>query len=396
MSEVVDDIVLRKYELKRKLGKGAYGIVWQAIDRRTHQVVAVKKIFDAFQNATDAQRTFREIMFLQEVSGHENIIRLLNVLKAANDRDIYLVFEYMETDLHAVIRANILEDVHKRFIMYQLFKSLKYLHSGELLHRDIKPNNLLLNSDCSLKLADFGLARSLSSLLQDDGTIAVLSDYVATRWYRAPEILLGCKKYSFGVDMWSSGCILAELIGSKPVFPGSSTLDQLERIAEVTGPPSRMDLAATQSSYSAIMLEGCRFAPQRKLTSMFPDISPDAEDLLRSLLQFNPDKRITAEEALRHPYVSQFHNPLDEPCASKVFTTPINENTQFSIHHYRTTLYAEIVRRKRKMRQRKKEKALMMTGGDESRTKTNDYRSRSSAHAAAAAAAAAGSTSAAN
>eukprot|EP00210_Caulerpa_lentillifera_P005220 g4987.t1 len=388
MSEVVDDIVLRKYELQRKLGKGAYGIVWQAVDRRTHQTVAVKKIFDAFQNATDAQRTFREIMFLQEVSGHENIIRLLNVLKADNDRDIYLVFEYMETDLHAVIRANILEDVHKRFIMYQLFKALKYLHSGELLHRDIKPNNLLLNSDCSLKLADFGLARSLSSLLQDDGTIAVLSDYVATRWYRAPEILLGCKKYSFGVDMWSSGCILGELLGSKPLFPGSSTLDQLERITEVTGPPTKMDLAATQSSFSAIMLEGCKFAPQRTLSSMFPNIPPDAEDLLDKLLQFNPDKRITAEEALKHPYVSQFHNPVDEPVASKVFTTPVNENTQFSISHYRDTLYAEIVRRKRKMRQKKKEKAMMMAGDDD-RVRSSEYPHRSSTQQA-------GSTSAAN
>jgi len=215
----------------------------------------------------------------------------------------------------------------------------------------------------------------------------VLSDYVATRWYRAPEILLGCKKYSFGVDMWSSGCILGELLGSKPLFPGSSTLDQLERIAEVTGPPTKSDLAVTQSTFSSVMLEGCRFAPQRKLSVMFPNIDPEAEDLLTKLLQFNPDKRITAEEALRHPYVSQFHAPLDEPSASKVFTTPVNENTQFSIHHYRTTLYTEIVRRKRKMRQRKKEKAMILTG-DEGRSRSSDYR-RSSAHAA-------GSTSAAN
>ena len=114
MSDEIDKPVLRRYEVAQKLGKGAYGIVWKAVDKKTKDVVALKKIFDAFQNATDAQRTFREVMFLQEMCGHEHIITLLNVLKADNDRDIYLVFEFMETDLHAAIRANILQDIHKQ------------------------------------------------------------------------------------------------------------------------------------------------------------------------------------------------------------------------------------------------------------------------------------------
>ena len=125
MSDEVDRHVQRKYDIVQKLGKGAYGIVWRAQDKRTKEVVALKKIFDAFQNATDAQRTFREIMFLQEMADHEHIVKLTNVLKADNDRDIYLVFEYMETDLHAVIRANLLEDVHNKYIIYQLLKALK-------------------------------------------------------------------------------------------------------------------------------------------------------------------------------------------------------------------------------------------------------------------------------
>ncbi|GMH42648.1 hypothetical protein BSKO_10567 [Bryopsis sp. KO-2023] len=371
MSEEIDKHVLRKYEIQQKLGKGAYGIVWRAVDRRTRQTVALKKIFDAFQNATDAQRTFREIMFLQEVSNHENIIRLLNVLKADNDRDIYLVFEYMETDLHSVIRANILEEVHKKYIMYQLFKSLKYLHSGELLHRDIKPSNLLLNSECQLKLADFGLARSLSSLLADDGSVAVLTDYVATRWYRAPEILLGSARYTYGVDMWSSGCILGELMGGKPIFPGTSTMNQLERITEITGPPTRDDLEATQSSFSATMIEGCRFTPQRDMREIFPNASADAYDLLRKLLQFNPSNRITAEEALRHPYCQQFHNPADEPSAMRLITIPINDNTKYTIAEYRETLYTEIVRRKKEMRRKLREKEAL-------RAKQNSRKYRSS------------------
>ena len=160
---------------------------------------------------------------MQELSGHENIIRLQNVIRAENDRDIYLVFDFMDTDLHAVIRANILEDIHKQYIVYQVLKCLKFMHSANLLHRDLKPSNLLLNSECHVKVADFGLARSLDT--KETDTQPLLTDYVATRWYRAPEILLGSNKYTKGVDMWSMGCILAELLLGKPVFPGTSTLN---------------------------------------------------------------------------------------------------------------------------------------------------------------------------
>ena len=165
--------MLRKYDVTQKLGKGAYAVVFKAINKKNKDTVALKKIFDAFQNATDAQRTFREIMYLQGLTGHENIIRLQNVLKAENDKDIYLVFDYMETDLHAVIRANILEPVHKQFIVYQCLKALLYCHSGGLIHRDLKPSNLLLNEECLLKVADFGLARSLHAIEKADESASV-------------------------------------------------------------------------------------------------------------------------------------------------------------------------------------------------------------------------------
>ena len=169
----------------------------------------------------------------QELNNHENIIKLWNVLKADNDRDIYLVFEFMDTDLHAVIRANILEEVHKQYIMYQLLKALKYMHTAGMLHRDMKPSNMLLNSDCLVKVCDFGLARSIAALSNNSVSNPVLTDYVATRWYRAPEILLGSTKYTKGVDIWSIGCILGEMLGGKPTFPGTSTMNQLDRIIEV-------------------------------------------------------------------------------------------------------------------------------------------------------------------
>ena len=127
MVEDIESHILKRYELLNKQGKGAYGVVFKAKDKKTNDIVALKKNLDAFQNATDSQRTYREIMLLQELNGHENIIRLLNVIKAENDKDIYLVFEYMETDLHTVIRANILEPIHKQFIMYQLLKALKFI-----------------------------------------------------------------------------------------------------------------------------------------------------------------------------------------------------------------------------------------------------------------------------
>uniref|UniRef100_A0A8C0PB19 mitogen-activated protein kinase n=2 Tax=Canis lupus familiaris TaxID=9615 RepID=A0A8C0PB19_CANLF len=260
----VDDHVAQRYLLKRRLGKGAYGIVWKAVDRRTGEVVAIKKIFDAFRDKTDAQRTFREITLLQELGDHPNIIRLLDVIRAENDRDIYLVFESMgpltdlptpvDTDLNAVIcKGRLLRDVHKRYIFYQLLRATKYIHSGRVIHRDQKPSNILLDSSCVVKLCDFGLARPLSSLPEEPAGQA-LTDYVATRWYRAPEVLLSSSWYTPGVDMWSLGCILGEMLRGRPLFPGTSTLHQLELILETIPPPSKEDLLALGSSYSASIL----------------------------------------------------------------------------------------------------------------------------------------------
>jgi mitogen-activated protein kinase 15 len=311
-NEDIDKYVLRKYEVSQKLGKGAYGVVWKAVDKKTKEIVALKKIFDAFQNATDAQRTFREIMFLQELSDHDNIIRLLNVLKAENDRDIYLVFEYMETDLHAVIRAGILEDIHKQYIMYQLLKAIKYMHTANVLHRDMKPSNLLLNSECYLKVADFGLARSIAALEKESEVNPILTDYVATRWYRAPEILLGSTKYTKGVDIWSIGCILGELLGGKPMFPGTSTMNQLEKIIEITGKPTAEDIDAVKSPFAATMLEGLPQNDPKSLSSLFPLASADALDLLHQMLFFNPSKRITAEVTPTHTHIETL--PLENSC----------------------------------------------------------------------------------
>ncbi|GIY49948.1 mitogen-activated protein kinase 15 [Caerostris extrusa] len=150
----VDPYVAERYEISRRLGKGAYGIVWKASDKANRKIVAVKKIYDAFRNRTDAQRTVREIWYLQEFHNHPNIITLLEVVKAKNDKDIYLIFDFMETDLHQMIKKGTLkEDWKHGFIIFQLLSALSYIHSSNVIHRDIKPSNILMNHRCELKLA---------------------------------------------------------------------------------------------------------------------------------------------------------------------------------------------------------------------------------------------------
>ncbi|KFP95633.1 Mitogen-activated protein kinase 15, partial [Leptosomus discolor] len=318
----------------------AYGIVWKAIDRRTGEIVAVKKIFDAFRNRTDAQRTFREIMFLQEFGEHPNIIKLLDVIRAQNDKDIYLIFESMETDLHAVIKkGNLLKDIHKCYILYQLLKATKFIHSGNVIHRDQKPSNILLDADCFVKLCDFGLARSLCQMNEDQGNPA-LTEYVATRWYRAPEILLSSRSYTKGVDMWSIGCILGELLLGKPLFPGTSTVNQIEQILRVIPAPSPEDILAMQSDYRASVIN--RMSSRQRVTfeEILPSSTPlPALDLLKKLLVFNPAKRLTAEEALQHPYVKRFHCPAREPCLDYDVILPLGDDIQLSVAEYRNKLY---------------------------------------------------------
>ena len=346
MSEDLEPHILRKFEVINKLGKGAYGIVWKAIDRKTKSVVAVKKVFDAFQNSTDAQRTFREVMFLQELNGHENIIRLLNLIRAENNKDLYLIFDFMETDLHAGIRANILQKVHKQYILYQILKGLKYIHSGNLIHRDLKPSNILLNSECHAKIADFGLARSIGKYDQDNSP-PVLTEYVATRWYRAPEILLGSTKYTIGVDMWSVGCILGELITGKSLFPGNSTINQIERVLELTGIPNSEDIDSIDSNLTRNILDNISFTKKKGFSYFFPQACPDELDLLKKMLVFNPKKRITAEMALKHKYVKDFSSPDDEIVCDKSIIICMNDNKKFTVREYREALYADITSRKK-------------------------------------------------
>ncbi|VDL18590.1 unnamed protein product [Hymenolepis diminuta] len=309
MDHELEQHVCKHFDIIRRIGKGAYGIVWKAKYKKRDMTVALKKIFDAFRNKTDAQRTFREIIFLKEFAGHPNIIRLLGLLKAKNDKDIYLIFEYMESDLHKLIkRGNILRNVHKKYIIYQILKAVKYIHSADVIHRDLKPSNILVDSDCNAKVCDFGLTRSLARINgQKDREMdnPELTEYVATRWYRAPEILLSSTHYTKGVDMWSIGCILAEMFIGKALFPGTSTLNQLEKIMSVGPKPTREDVECLRSDYGASILDQPTTV-RRRLEDVITTVpESSALDLIQHFLHLNPNKRLTAAQALEHPYVAQ-------------------------------------------------------------------------------------------
>ncbi|GIX62734.1 cell-cycle-assocaited protein kinase ERK7, putative [Babesia caballi] len=339
MSDHIDEHILSKFHILQKLGKGAYGIVWKVVNKETQEVVALKKIFDAFRNSTDAQRTYREIMFLHYLRKSNNIVELKEVYAAKNDRDLYLTFEYVDTDLHAVIRINILEEVHKKYILYQIIKAIHYIHSGDLLHRDLKPSNVLLNAKCNIKLADFGLARSVA---HDEVTdeAPVLTDYVATRWYRAPEILVGSTKYTKGVDMWAIGCILAELLINKPLFPGSSTINQLSKVVAFTGMPSQEDMDSLGSPFTAMMMSSLTKIPQKPIKEYLPNAPDDAIDLVKKLLQFNPNKRISTLNALNHPYIRSFHKSNDSlPTLPRAVQIPVCDNVKYDVANYRRLIY---------------------------------------------------------
>jgi len=295
-----------------------------------------KKIFNAFQNATDSQRTYREVFLLKELT-HKNIIRLHKIIRAENEEDIYLIFEYMDSDLHYAIRSGILGEDHKRFVVYQLFKGLLFLHSANIVHRDLKPENLLIDTACQLKIADFGLARSLH---ETEGSAYIMTDYVATRWYRAPEIVLGSNVYTKAVDMWAVGCIISELYSSKPLFPGRSTLDQLSKIMEVTGKPNEQELEETSNSKSSLTLfNSISRLVFRSLEGVLSDCDEEALDIIKKLILFSPKNRLKIEDLVSHSYVSRFREESEEVICTSTIRVPIDDNTRKSIETYKEELH---------------------------------------------------------
>lgn len=327
------------FQVERVLGEGAYGIVCSARHLATGITVAIKKV-EPFDKPLCCLRTLREITLLQKFKGHENIVLLFDVQKPANFalfNEVYLIQEYLPSDLAKIIQTHVLNDEHCQYFAYQLLRGLKFIHSANVIHRDLKPSNILINDNCDLKICDFGLAR-LDTPKPVEGEpdhaatcrISPLTEYVATRWYRAPEVMLSASQYSTSIDLWLVGCILAELFSYTPLFPGSDYRNQLNLIFGVLGTPTPSDYSAIRLARARKYIEGLPFQEPLDFTEMFnvhplrirrmgsAPINPLGIDLLKKLLVFNPFTRITVDQALEHPYLASYHDPQDEPTITPI------------------------------------------------------------------------------
>jgi len=298
---------LEHYEKQQKLGEGTYGIVFKAIDKRDGSVVALKKIRMENEEQGVPPTTLREVATLLELR-HPNIVRLLDVISVGTD--LYLVFEFMVQDLRRYM-----DNAHGmgsdaamlvKSYMYQLLNGLAYCHSHRILHRDLKPQNLLIDANGFLKLADFGLARAFSIPLRP------YSHEVVTLWYRAPEVLLGDQRYSTPIDIWSAGAIFAEMLSHQPIFPGDSEIDELYKIFIIMGTPSEeVWPGVTQLPY---WKPNFPHWPRQEWSRTFPTIKdPLILDLLGKMLVYDPVARISAKAALNHPYFNGLDTSLFQP-----------------------------------------------------------------------------------
>jgi cyclin-dependent kinase 3 len=272
-------------------------VVYRAIDKNTGQIVALKKVRLDRTEEGIPQTALREVSILQEVH-HINIVNLLDVICA--DGKLYLIFEFVEQDLKKALekRGGPFSGATLKKLIFQLLDGLYFCHRHRIVHRDLKPANILLTSDSVIKIADFGLARAFQVPLH------TYTHEVVTLWYRAPEILLGEKRYTPAVDMWSVGCIFAELVRGKVLFRGDSEIGQIFEVFQVLGTPTDSEGSwpgvSRLPDYRDVFPRWCA----QNLASLVPQLDPEGVDLLSQMLRYNPIDRISAKEALQHPWFS--------------------------------------------------------------------------------------------
>ncbi|OQS01390.1 mitogen-activated protein kinase [Achlya hypogyna] len=377
-----------RYRLVRLLGKGSYGQVAEAFDMLKNKRVAIKKIINVFDQEVDCKRLYREIYILRHLR-HSEVITLLDVLEPPNletFKDLYLVFEFVDTDLHKLIMSpQYLTTRHIQLFLYQLLCGLKYIHSANVIHRDMKPANILLNEDCTLKICDFGLARVVDAAIYKDQGEPVspqyerarshtdgnhpkfqrqLTKHVVTRWYRAPELIL-LQDYGYAVDLWSVGCIFAELLSMQaesypqyqsrtPIFPGrscfplsadrpttySDKLDQLNVIFGVIGTPKEEDIGNLGEVKQ--YLRKLNKKEPRDLKELYPGAPLEALDLLKRFLTFNPDTRISVEAALEHPFLNEVRSLRKEAVELQPLDMAF-ENVPLDRAQLKARIYEEIL-----------------------------------------------------
>lgn len=317
------------------VGSGAYGQVCSAVDSSTNIKVAIKKLARPFQTAVHAKRTYRELRMLKHMN-HENVIGLLDVFTPSTSLNsfdqLYLVTHLMGADLNNIVRTQKLSDDHVQFLVYQILRGLKYIHSAGIIHRDLKPSNIAVNEDCELKILDFGLARPTEN---------EMTGYVATRWYRAPEIMLNWMHYNQTVDIWSVGCIMAELLTSRTLFPGTDHIHQLNLIMEILGTPKDEFMQKISSESARNYIQSLPVLKKKDFKDVFKGANPLAIELLERMLELDADKRITAEQALAHAYLSQYADPSDEPVSAQYDQS--FEDMELPVEKWKELVYLETV-----------------------------------------------------
>ncbi|KAJ1306691.1 hypothetical protein OPQ81_007683 [Rhizoctonia solani] len=345
--------VEKRWKFVRELGQGAYGFVVSAQDQISGETVAIKLVTRLFEKIQLSKRALREISLLRHFANHENITGLIDMDVITPDfNEIYLFMEPMEADLHQIVRSGQnLSNAHVQYFLYQILRAMKYVHSAGVIHRDLKPGNLLVNADCELKICDFGLSRGFDSVPEDDGAAGFMTEYVATRWYRAPEIMLSFRQYTTAIDMWSIGCILGELLGMKPMFKGKDYVDQLNIIIDILGTPDEETLQRIGSVKAQAYIRSLPVKEPKPFKTLFPQADDLALDLLSQMVTFDPAKRLTVLEALKHPYLEAYHDEDDEPqCESKYENWKEIERLE-TIDQFRTAIWNEVEEFRREVRE---------------------------------------------
>lgn len=318
------DLGSRYMDLK-PLGYGGNGLVFSAVDTDCDKRVAVKKII--LTDPQSVKHALREIKIIRRLD-HDNIVKVFETLGPCGRRltedvasltevnSVYIVQEYMETDLCQLLERGPMSEGHARLFMYQLLRGLKYIHSANVLHRDLKPANLFVNTeDLVLKIGDFGLARIMDPHYSHKGH---LSEGLVTKWYRSPRLLLSPNNYTKAIDMWAAGCIFSEMLTGKTLFAGAHELEQMQLILESI-PVLREEDRQELHSVIPVFIRSDMSTPHTPLVRLLPGVSPQALDFLEKILTFNPMDRLTAEEALAHPYMADYSFPLDEPISLHPF-----------------------------------------------------------------------------
>lgn len=308
-------LLANRYCLNQVIGEGAYGVVASAQDVVTGDEVAVKRIKRVLDTYPMATRILRELKFLRLLRGHDNVIEVKDILVPSDrDRfnDTFVVFELMPCDLSRVILSSApLNAANVKYLMFQLLRGIQYLHTAGVLHRDLKPSNILVDARCSLKICDFGLARA-AFRAETDADLVLWTEYVATRWYRAPELIMPqANNYGPAIDVWSAGCIFAEMLLRKPLLPGGDEFDQFRRITDFTGTPGLDVIAKMRNRKAQQYLKSIKPRPPADLHAVFPpDTDPQALALIKAMLEFDPDQRISAHKALMTDYFKEWRDPL--------------------------------------------------------------------------------------